>query len=337
MLGHHIVVIAYACPLLHALQPHHDSGAMAAPQQPGRRWRRPLPNETLVPVGFEAVSHPCFMHLRREIPLEDADDGKRRRAEFGAPWEASDEAIGGGKQPEKPEGQPLQSSPVQQQIGTKKGKRGRDDEGEEDADDLLECCICQEDTMRDPVTCCVQGCYHSYCRECIRRWLAISQACPLCKQAVIWLLGFSSSTNSSTSGSSLRYSLIAVGPDQAELERQPFPAPTLLQAARAKQLRIHKGMERRRRGQERGGATEAEQQGESAKEKGKEREKRSKRRKERRRGDACGSSAGAGVKGKSAAAILEGELARLDREIERESRKLERGNKQSVDVDSSVV
>lgn len=300
---------------------------MAGAPQPQRRRRRPLPNETLVPAGFEAVSHPCFMALRREIPLDDGEMEKRR-AEFGAPWEASDEAIGAGKQgqpPPPPQPPPSAAEPAAREKRLREAEQ--EQEQEEDAD-LLECCICQEDTMRDPVTCCVKGCYHSYCRECIRRWLQISQRCALCKEPVTWLLGFSSSSaaapasssHSSNSGSSLRYSLIAVGPDQAELERQPFPAPNLLQEARAKQLRLHRDMERwRRRQQERQGGVGGGGRGE---EQSKEKEEgSSKRMKERRRHEER-PAAGEEVKGQSAAAILEGQLARLDREIERESRKL---------------
>lgn len=307
---------------------------MAGAPQPQRRRRRPLPNETLVPAGFEAVSHPCFMQLRREIPLDDGEvegGGRKRRAEFGTPWEASDEAIGAGKQGQSFQPPPQPPPSAAEPAAREKRLREEEQEQEQEEDaDLLECCICQEDTMRDPVTCCVKGCYHSYCRECIRRWLQISQRCALCKEPVTWLLGFSSSSaaapassSHSSSGSSLRYSLIAVGPDQAELERQPFPAPNLLQEARAKQLRLHRGMQRWRRRQQEGqggvgGGGRGEEQS-NEKEEGSSKRWKERRRQRHRHGER---SAAGEVKGLSAAAILEGQLARLDREIERESRKL---------------
>ncbi len=316
----------------------------------------------MVPGGFEAVAHPVFMVLRREIPLplddEDEDGRRRRRVAFGEPWEATDEAIAGagpgavgGNQQQEEAGavasskggddtdaaaaaaagadkQAAASSP-----DSKRRRKAAGEAAEEDEETELECSICQDDEMKDPVTCCVQRCNHSYCKSCIKRWLAISQRCPLCQQGVTWLLGFASyssssaaaeakgSSSSSGGSSSLRYTLLAVGPDQAELERQPFPAPQLLQEARAKQLKLHKAMEKRHKKRERHGKAAATMVVGVGREDEEQRRREEKERRKRKRKKEEGEK-GKGRAKQSAAAVLEDELARINRQIERQSRKL---------------
>jgi hypothetical protein len=104
----------------------------------------------IVPAGFEVTAHRIFSKFKR--PTFDAPRSP-------SPYHSHDQARRG-------------VDYLPRAIGSKVRASHLD----------LSCPICLREQLLDPVTLC--GCTHSFCLNCLERWLNVAETCPLCKTEI---------------------------------------------------------------------------------------------------------------------------------------------------------